>query len=237
LDTLKNKKVLIVDDEPEIREMIERFLRKEGFFRIYKAGSFAQGLSAARTEKPDVAILDVMLPDGDGFSLLSTLRSFSDMPVLFLSARGEDEDRLFGLGLGADDYIVKPFLPKELTLRLTGILKRVYASNASEQLPVFRLGNQTINLDSAMVSRDGKEFPLTAKEHAILVKLYENQGRIVTSDALCQAVWGDDSFGYENALMVHVRRIREKIEEDPSKPAFLLTVRGLGYKLLAQESR
>lgn len=237
MDIMKNKKILIVDDEPEIREMIERFLRKEGFFRVYTAGNVAHALTMCRMEKPDAAILDIMLPDGDGFSLLSSIRSFSDIPVLFLSARGEDEDRLLGLGLGADDYMVKPFLPRELILRLMGILKRVYASNMVERLPVFRLGELTIDLESAVVQGKETELPLTAKEHAILVKLYENQGRIVTSDALCQAVWGDESYGYENTLMVHVRRIREKIEEDPSKPVFLLTVRGLGYKLMTLESR
>ncbi|WP_068983389.1 MULTISPECIES: response regulator transcription factor [Lysinibacillus] len=234
---LKDKKILIVDDEPEIRKMIESFLRKEGFFRIYNATDCSSALSICQTDKPDIAILDVMLPDGDGFSLLSSIRQFSEMPVLFLSARGEDEDRLLGLGLGADDYIVKPFLPRELVLRLMAILKRVYSSHILEQLSVFQLGEQTINLESAVVYGNQKELPLTAKEHAILVKLYENQGRIVTSDALCQAVWGDDSYGYENTLMVHIRRVREKIEVDPSKPLYLLTVRGLGYKLLVKETR
>ncbi|MNI37243.1 Transcriptional regulatory protein WalR [compost metagenome] len=234
---MKNKKVMIVEDEPKIREMIELFLRKEGFFRIYAAGDYRTALALCRLEKPDVAILDVMLPDGDGFSLLSSIRTFSDMPVLFLSARGEDEDRLLGLGLGADDYIVKPFLPRELMLRLTAVLKRVYASQIPERLPVFRLGEQVVDLEGAVVQKEGRELPLTAKEHAILIKLYENRGRIVTSDAVCQAVWGDDSYGYENTLMVHIRRIREKIEADPSKPAYLLTVRGLGYKLIVQEPR
>lgn len=107
----------------------------------------------------------------------------------------------------------------------------------AERLPVFRLGEQTIDLESAVVHRNRKELSLTAKEHAILVKLYENQGRIVTSDALCQAVWGDDSYGYENTLMVHIRRLREKIERDPSRPIHLLTVRGLGYKLMVKEIR
>ncbi|KWZ76813.1 response regulator transcription factor [Heyndrickxia coagulans] len=228
---LKEKKILIVDDESEIRIMIERFLRKEGFTRIFTAIDCASALTVCRTNKPDIAVLDIMLPDGDGFSLLTSIRQFSDMPVLFLTARGEDEDRLLGLGLGADDYMVKPFLPRELVLRLTAILKRAYSSAADKHLSVFRLGEQTIDLDSATVQRDQKEVPLTAKEHAILVKLYENHNRIVTSDALCQAVWGDDSYGYENTLMVHIRRVREKIEPDPSNPIYLLTVRGLGYKL------
>lgn len=237
MDNLKSKKILIVDDEPEIRIMIESFLRKEGFFRIYSAADCASALSICRTGKPDIAILDVMLPDGDGFSLLSSIKQFLDMPVLFLSARGEDEDRLLGLGLGADDYMVKPFLPRELVLRLTAILKRVYSSPVAERLSAFQIGEYIIDLDSAIVHRNQKELPLTAKEHAILVKLYENQGRIVTSDALCQAVWGDDSYGYENTLMVHIRRVREKIEMDPSNPAHLLTVRGLGYKLLVKAVR
>lgn len=228
---LKEKKILIVDDESEIRIMIERFLRKEGFTRIFTAIDCASALTVCRTNKPDIAVLDIMLPDGDGFSLLTSIRQFSDMPVLFLTARGEDEDRLLGLGLGADDYMVKPFLPRELVLRLMAILKRAYSSAADKHLSVFQLGEQTIDLDSATVQRDQKEVPLTAKEHAILVKLYENHNRIVTSDALCQAVWGDDSYGYENTLMVHIRRVREKIEPDPSNPIYLLTVRGLGYKL------
>lgn len=236
MENLKDKKILIVDDELDIRMMIERFLRKEGFFRIYSAGDCTSALSFCRNGKPDIAILDVMLPDGDGFSLLSSIRQILDIPVLFLSARGEDEDRLLGLGLGADDYMVKPFLPRELVLRLMAILKRVYSSPVHERLSVFYLGEHTIDLDSAVVHRDQKELPLTAKEHAILVKLYENRGRIVTSDALCQAVWGDDSFGYENTLMVHIRRVREKIEPEPSKPIYLLTVRGLGYKLLVKET-
>lgn len=234
---MKNRKILLVEDEPKIREMIELFLRKEGFYRIYTAGDSGSALALCRHEKPDIAILDVMLPDQDGFSLLSAIRTFSDMPVLFLSARGEDEDRLLGLGLGADDYIVKPFLPRELMLRLMAVLKRVYASPVPEQLPIFRAGEQVVDLESAAVVREGQELPLTAKEHAILIKLYENRGRIVTSDAICQAVWGDDSYGYENTLMVHIRRIREKLEADPSKPVHLLTVRGLGYKLVVQEAR
>lgn len=235
MDDLKNKKLLIVDDEREIRNMIDGFLRKEGFTRIYQASNCAETLEVCMSIKPDIAILDVMLPDGDGFALLSSLRQISNMPVLFLSARGEDEDRLLGLGLGADDYIVKPFLPRELILRLTAILRRVYLPPKQEQLPVFKLGGHIIDLEGGVVRNDNTEYSLTAKEHALLFKLYENRNRIVTSDALCQAAWGDDYYGYENTLMVHIRRIREKIEDNPSSPEYLLTIRGLGYKLMVKE--
>ncbi|MFD1179181.1 response regulator transcription factor [Paenibacillus puldeungensis] len=236
MEDVKQKKILIVDDEQELRTMIDGFLRKEGFSRIYHAGNCVEALAVCRSSKPDLAILDVMLPDGDGFGLLTSIRQFSQIPVLFVSARGEDEDRLLGLGLGADDYIVKPFLPRELILRLTAVLKRVYTMPVREALPIFQLGECTVNLESAVVSGGTGEQPLTAKEHALLLKLYENRGRIVTSDALCQAAWGDDYAGYENTLMVHIRRIREKIEPVPSNPVYLLTVRGLGYKLLAGEA-
>lgn len=183
--------------------------------------------------KPDAAILDVMLPDGDGFSFLQEIHKFSNIPVLFLSAKGEDEDRILGLGLGADDYIVKPFLPRELTLRLTAVLKRVYLPRTieTEEKPVFWLDTFQIDLNQGIVSGE-RNSTLTAKEYALLSKLYVNRGKIVTYDSLCQAAWGDDYFGYENTLMVHIRRLREKIEEIPSKPRYLLTARGLGYKLI-----
>lgn len=235
MDDIKNKKLLIVEDEREIRNMVEGFLRKEGFVRIYQASNCAEAMEVFQSVKPDMAILDVMLPDGDGFSLLSSLRQISNMPVLFLSARGEDEDRLLGLGLGADDYIVKPFLPRELVLRITAILRRVYSQPKREQRPVFQLGDRIIDLESGVARNGSDEYPLTAKEHALLSKLYENRNRIVTSDALCQAAWGDDYYGYENTLMVHIRRIREKIEENPSNPEYLQTIRGLGYKLMVKE--
>ena len=199
------------------------------------AADCAGALQYLSGQQPDIIILDVGLPDGDGFSLMQKIRTRSDIPVLFLSARDEDNDRLLGLGLGADDYITKPFLPKELILRLTAILKRTYFSpvrpERTEEHQLV-LGNKTIHFDSAVVrEKDGRELPLTAKELALLKKLGENRGNIVTFDALTQAVWGDYYFGYENTLMVHIRRLREKIEENPSNPKWLLTVRGIGYKL------
>ena len=235
MEDLKGKKILIVDDEREIRIMIDGFLRKEGFSRVYHASNCAEAMKICKTAKPDIAILDVMLPDGDGFSLLSAIRKFSNIPVIFLSARGEDEDRILGLGLGADDYIVKPFLPRELLLRVMAVLRRVYSPPRKEQYPVFQLGDRIVDLESGVVRHGDEEYSITAKEHALLLKLYENRNRIVTSDALCQAVWNDDYYGYENTLMVHIRRIREKIEDNPSNPEYLLTIRGLGYKLIVKD--
>ena len=233
MESIKDKKILVVDDHKELLKMIDEILRKEGFSRVFLASSYEEAVRVFRNVKPDCAILDVVLPDGDGFSIMRKIRETSKIPVIFLSARGEDEDRLIGLGLGADDYIVKPFLPKELTLRLVGILNRVYVPIEEEELPVFKLGDSVVvNLNSACVGKDGQEISLTAKEHSLLLKLYENKGRIVTNDSLCQAIWGDDMYGYENTLMVHVRRVREKIEKTPSTPKHLITVRGLGYKLM-----
>jgi DNA-binding response OmpR family regulator len=229
---LKNKKILIVEDEPQLLKMLETILRKDGFKNIFCASTVSQGMSVVINHKPEIAVLDVMLPDGDGFSLLSEIKKLRDIPVLFLTAKGEPEDKILGLGLGADDYMVKPFLPKELTLRLNAILKRTYSQNEKEEPPVLKLSACTIDFGKAEVIRGQDIFPLTAKEYSILMVLYQNANNIVTTDTLCQRAWGEDNFGYENTLMVHMRRIREKIEDNPSNPVSLITVKGLGYKLL-----
>ena len=219
-------RILIVDDEPALQSMVGEILAQAGY-ETESALCCAQALERFRTAAPDAVLLDVMLPDGDGFSLLGRLRELRDVPVLFLSARDEDEARLKGLGLGADDYITKPFLPQELLLRLRAVLRRVYR----EQPSAPRLGRTEIDWGKGTVRRDGRETPLTAKEFALLNKLWEARGNIVTIDALCAALWDGPLVGYENTLMVHVRRLREKLEADPSHPKYLLTVRGLGYRL------
>lgn len=231
---LYESRILIVDDNEDILEMVKNILSRKGFQSIETASCCAQAKEKFRTFHPELLILDVMLPDGDGFSLMREFRMHSDVPVLFLSAKDEDNDRLFGLGLGADDYITKPFLPDELVLRITAILKRTYFSSLHQESASseLKLGNRTIYLESGIVKqKDGREISLTAKELALLKKLSENRGNIITFDALSDAVWGENYYGYENTLMVHIRRLREKIEEDPSHPVWLLTVRGLGYKL------
>lgn len=228
---LKNKKLLLVDDEPELLSMVEGILEKEGYRNIRRAGNVKEALKIFQEWQPEMSVLDVMLPDGDGFGLFEKIREISDIPVLFLTARGEEEDKFLGLGLGADDYIVKPFLPRELILRIGVILRRCY----KEEQPVVRLAGCTVDFERAQVIKGEEKLPLTAKEFALLSVLYRNSGKIVTIDMLCQAVWGDNPYGYENSLMAHIRRIREKIEENPSKPVSLITVKGLGYKLIVKE--
>ncbi|MBD5462656.1 MAG: response regulator transcription factor [Lachnospiraceae bacterium] len=227
--------LLVVDDNKELCRMVEGILRREGFLNIDMAFCVKEAEDYFLHKEPDLVILDINLPDGDGFSLMQRIRTVSDVPILFLSARDEDSDRLLGLGLGADDYMVKPFLPKELALRISAILKRTYFSkNIEEKEEKLFLGGCSVNFKSGSVcwEKKAEEISLTAKELLILKKLWENRGNIVTFDQLCQAVWEDNYYGYENTIMVHIRRLREKIEENPSKPKHLLTVRGLGYKLV-----
>ena len=226
-DRWKQKRILVVDDKPGLLQMVVSILNQDGYMQIKTAGTVREALGVCQEWTPELAILDVMLPDGDGFFLFEQMKSFLDIPILFLTARGEDSDRLHGLGLGADDYLVKPFLPKELLLRIGIILRRFY----KDEKPVVTLKGSQIDFSRAEVIRGGERIPLTAKEFEILQALYRNAGRIVTIDQLCEAAWGDNPFGYENSLMAHIRRIREKIEEHPSSPVSLLTVRGLGYKL------
>ncbi len=225
--------LLLVDDNGEFLKMVTGILKREGFLHIDCAAGVREAEDYFLKKEPDLVVLDVNLPDGDGFSLMQKIRTVSEVPVLFLSARDEDSDRLLGLGLGADDYMVKPFLPRELILRISAILKRTYFPKGSpaNRDEVLVLGECTVDFKSGVARWADKEIPLTAKELLILRKLWENRGNIVTFDQLCQAVWEDNYFGYENTIMVHIRRLREKIEENPSRPRFLITVRGLGYKL------
>ncbi|HOO82492.1 MAG TPA: response regulator transcription factor [Alphaproteobacteria bacterium] len=224
---LHGKKLLLVDDEQDLLQMATAILADEGFENIITATSVREGIDAADQEKPDLAILDVMLPDGDGFSLMGRIRAITDIPIIFLTAKDEAADKLAGLRLGADDYIVKPFLPQELLLRVYAILRRCYKEDA----PLVKLEGSTVDFSRAEVIKANEVIPLTAKEHILLETLARSEGRIVTVDTLCEALWGDNPFGYENSLNAHVRRIREKIETDPSKPVSLITVKGLGYKL------
>ncbi|MGI6062129.1 response regulator transcription factor [Blautia sp.] len=225
------KPILIVDDEQELLIMIRKIFERAGFTQIMTAASAEAALKILSVKMPAMAVLDVMMPGMDGFALLKEIRKVSSMPVLMLTAKGEPEDRCTGLELGADDYLVKPFLPRELLLRVTAILKRVYP----EGNRIVTLAASQVDLDKAEV-RKGKEiFRLTAKEYAVFLKLAENAGRIVTIGSLCQTACGEIWQGYESTLMTHIRHLREKIEANPSAPVSLITIKGLGYKLITRE--
>ena len=232
---MEEARILIVDDNHELLDLLRSALSNAGYHSVSTAVTATATRKRLQADTPDLIVLDINLPDGDGFSLFQEIREKSEVPILFLSARDADRDRLYGLGLGADDYLTKPFLMQELILRMQSILRRFYRS-ALRQTALFSLGGVQINLQDAQVRRQEKTVSLTAMELALLRKLYENRGHIVTFDALCETAWGDGYFGYENALNVHIRHLREKIEETPSHPRWLLTVRGLGYKLREEDT-
>lgn len=225
-----DKSILIVDDEKDLLIMTKSIFERAGYTNIVTAASAKDSLKILSTKMPDMIILDVMMPEMDGFELLQEIRATSKVPVLMLTARGEAEDRFSGFELGADDYLIKPFLPKELLLRVNAILKRAYP----ESNRIIVLDAVNVDLDKAEVLQEGKIVSLTAKEYGIFLKLAENAGHIVTIGSLCQTVCGEFWQGYESTLMTHIRHLREKIEKNPSTPVSLLTVKGLGYKLIVK---
>ncbi len=233
MNSIYQAKLFLVDDNPDLIRLLCDQLHSAGYQNITTASNCAEAWAAFAKEIPDLMILDINLPDGDGFGLFRELRTKADIPALFLSARDADADRLFGLGLGADDYLTKPFLMQELLLRVQHILQRAYRAELQRSNNrLLKIGDRNVALGDAQVFLpDGTVFPLTATERALLQKLADNRGHIVTYDALCDAVWGADYYGYENSLNVHIRHLRKKLEDEPGKPQYLLTVRGIGYKL------
>ena len=187
---MHTKKILLVDDELELRKLVIDILSDDGFSNIIDTGTVQTGLIFAIHEKPDLAILDVMLPDGDGFSLMKKLRTFTNIPIIFLTAKDEAADKLADLGLGTDDYVVKPFLPQELLLRVHAVLRRCYKADS----PLLELEGCTMDFSRAEVNKNGVIIALTTKEHTLLETLSRSEGRIVSIDALCEALWGDNPF-------------------------------------------
>lgn len=221
--------ILLVDDEPGILKMNEELLKNKGFLCIYIAENGIQANKIIEEKEIHLVVLDIMMPGMDGLSLYEYwVNQGKNIPVIFLSAKDEEASRLRGLGLGADDYVTKPYTLEELYLRIKAILKRTY--RMTERKTVI-LGNTRVDLSSGIVNRGNEEFVLTAKEYALFSKLYDNQGKIVSINILMDSLWPDGSYGLENSLLVHVRRLREKIEEDPSSPKYIQTLRGLGYRL------
>ena len=224
---MKDRAILLVDDETDLLEMLQSIFERAGYTRILTAASGKAALKIWKEAKPSMIILDVMMPGMDGIAVLKEIRRTSRIPVLMLTARGEAEDRIAGFECGADDYLPKPFLPKELLLRVQAIMSRAYPEKERR----IYLEAATIDLDKAEGWRGEKPFSLTAKELQLIEKLYENAGRIVTTGSLCETVCGEFWQGYETTLSTHIRHLREKIEQNPSKPVSLITVKGLGYRL------
>ena len=223
----KEKKILILDDNPEILEIVQESLSIAGFSNLTSVQSQKEALEQFEEKSFDLVILDIMLPEGSGFEVLKGIRKTSMVPVLFLSAISDIEKQYQGFELGADDYIIKPFRPRDLELRILSILKRAYP----EKEDTLVLPACQVYFSQALITKGKLEIQLTAKEYSILKVLYDNKNRIVTFDQLLEKVWGLQYQGYDNTLMAHIRKIRQKIEANPSKPESLIMVKGLGYKL------
>ena len=220
-----------MDDEKEITELVELYLRNEGFqVRCFYTGE--EALASVEQSPPDLAILDVMLPDMDGFSVCRELRKKYTFPILMLTARVEDMDKINGLAIGADDYITKPFNPLELTARVKAQLRRYTRYNeASAPELSMDVGNLSISKETHECTLNGKRVNLTPIEFDILWLLCENRGKVISAEELFEKVWGDKFLDCNNTVMVHIRRLREKLHEPPRNPRIIKTVWGVGYKI------
>jgi DNA-binding response OmpR family regulator len=222
-------KVLLVDDEPTILETVEAKLRKEGY-SVFTALTAEDGMRLYRQAKPDLMILDVMLPQRSGFDLCKAIRRDSKVPIIFLTARASESDRIAGLELGGDDYVVKPFNLSELAARVKAVLRR---ATGESSLELIESGDLRIDPRTHEAKRGGQLLPLSPKEFALLYFLVRNRGQVFSRDTLLDRVWGQDAFVSSRTVDVHIRWLRERIEDAPSRPERLVTVRGVGYKFVA----
>jgi two-component system, OmpR family, response regulator RegX3 len=221
--------VLLVEDEEAITAPLTEALQREGF-RAVTAHSLADGLQAARARRPDIVLLDVMLPDGSGFDLLRELRSDGRTPVIMLTARGDEPDRVLGLELGADDYVVKPFSARELVARIRAVLRRTSAVAAPSAPGRLRIGGIDLDAAARTTTLDGAPLELTRKEFDLLALLMSQAGTVVSRERLIDEVWDVNWFGSTKTLDVHVSGLRKKLGDDPSDPRYLHTVRGVGFR-------
>jgi DNA-binding response OmpR family regulator len=221
-------RILAVEDDERIRTAVKMALEDEGW-TVDEAGSGEQALDAFGREPVDVVLIDIMLPDIDGFELCRSLRKSSDVPIVMVTARADTHDVVAGLEAGADDYLTKPFAPKELSARIRALLRRVRPSAPGHARMVF--GDLEVIPDEGMVLRDGREVHLTKTEFRLLCELASNPGRVFSRESLLDKVWGYGYFGDGRLVDVHVRRLRTKVEADPANPRHVVTVRGLGYRL------
>jgi len=224
-------KILIVDDDHDLLEALGLGLQLQWQdAQVITATDGERALNLFYDEIPDVVLLDVGLPRLDGFEVLRRIRSVSDTPVLMLTARGEELDKVRGLEIGADDYITKPFSPLELLARIKAVLRRSDLPPPVRSTPSFRAGDLTVNFDTHEVARDGETIPLTSIEYRLLFQLVRNAGHIVPRETLLARVWGDESRDQTDYLKVYINRLRAKLEPEPDRPRYILTERGLGYR-------
>lgn len=221
------KKILLVEDDDTLRETLAYNLEQENY-KVLATGDGAEALNLARSEEPDLIVLDVMIPTMDGLTLCRIIRKESDVPIVMLTARGSEVDRIVGLEIGADDYIVKPFSLGEFLARVRAVMRRTPMS----QTPIDRLesGNLVLDLIARRATLQDKELHTTHKEFDLLAALMRNRGAVLSRDLLLERVWGYDYTGQTKTVDVHIRWLREKIEEDPSHPKRIITVRGVGYR-------
>jgi len=221
-------RILSVEDDERIRTAVKLALEDEGW-TVDEAGSGEEAIELFHRSAPDVVLIDIMLPGIDGFELCRTLRRHSDVPIVMVTARNDTHDVVAGLEAGADDYLTKPFAPKELSARISALLRRIRPISPGHAKLVF--GDLEIIPDEGKVMRAGSELHLTKTEFRLLCEHAQNPGRVFSRESLLDKVWGYDYFGDGRLVDVHVRRLRTKVEPDPASPRFILTVRGMGYKL------
>ena len=227
-------KLLLVDDEKGILTMLENLLIQEGYTQISTASSGNEALNLVEVVAFDLIVLDVMLPDMDGFELCQQIRKITSVPILFLTARTGDLDKLMGLGIGGDDYITKPFNPLEVAARIRAQLRRQHLNKSSNvrQEEILDFGVFAVHKSAGQLTVNGTDQHCTAKEFELLVFLCEHPNRIYTAQQLYEQVWGAPLQGDEKTVVIHISKLRKKIEQDPSNPAILVNIRGLGYKFV-----
>lgn len=225
------KRILVVDDEPRMIGFIRMNLELEGY-QVIEAHDGLQALEAVRTQLPDIVLLDVMMPNLDGFETLRMLREFSTIPVIMLTAKGEEDDRVYGLELGADDYVAKPFGPRELSSRVRAVLRRADMPNAPEGALLKIDDRLSVDFNRREVIVNGQHIKLRPTEYRLLYHLIENAGWTVPHDQLLAKVWGYEYRDETHYVRLYVNYLREKIEEDPANPRYILTERGVGYRFM-----
>ncbi len=225
-------KILLIEDDAAISEMVKGYLSKEGF-SVSVAMDGAEGIVCFYKESFDLVLLDIMMPKLDGMEVMRQIRGKSQVPILIMSAKGSDVDKAIGLGLGADDYIAKPFSLIEISARIKAAIRRStkYSAEGKRKTNVISLHQLTIDLDNFSVQKNGQSIQLTSKEFDILRLFVTNPSRVFTKNQIFSFVWNGEYMGDENVISVHMRRLREKIEDDPSNPCYIKTLWGIGYKL------